>query len=94
MQYGTKPGSAGTQQVDAQHMTPYLAKSYSLNKTKTVYTFKLRTGLKFPSGVPVDAKAVKCSLERSMAGIGSYFLQDGIPGNLKSIQAKTRRRSS
>jgi peptide/nickel transport system substrate-binding protein len=88
MQYGTKPGSAGTQQVDAQHMQPYLAKSFTLNKAKTVYTFNLRTGLKFPSGVPVDAKAVKCSLERSMAGIGSYFLQDGIPGNLKSIQAK------
>ncbi len=87
MQYGTKPGPAGTQQIDATHMKPYLAKSFTVNKAGTVYTFKLRTGLKFPSGVPVDAKAVKCSYERSFAGIGAYFLEDGIPGNLKSVAA-------
>jgi peptide/nickel transport system substrate-binding protein len=87
MQYGTKAGPVGTQQVDARNMRPYLAKSFTLNKAKTVYTFKLRTGLKFPSGAAVDANAVKCSFERSMAGIGSYFLQDGIPGNLKSVEA-------
>jgi peptide/nickel transport system substrate-binding protein len=88
MAYGSRPAMAGTQEVDPQHMVPYLAKSFTKNKAGTVYTFKLRTGLKFPSGVPVDAKAVKCSFERSFSGIGAYFLEDGIPGNLKSVQAK------
>jgi peptide/nickel transport system substrate-binding protein len=90
MAYGTKPGPKGTRQVDAQHMTPYLARSFTVDKARKVYTFKLRTGLRFPSGVPVDAQAVKCSFERSMAGIGSYFLQDGIPGNLTSIEAPNK----
>jgi peptide/nickel transport system substrate-binding protein len=89
MAYGTKPGPAGTRQVDPQRMTPYLARSYTV-KSGRVYTFKLRTGLRFPSGRPVDANAVKCSLERSMAGIGSYFLQDGIPGNLTRIAAPNK----
>jgi len=87
MQYGSRPGPVGTKQFDPNSQTPYLAKSVSVSKDKLTYTFKLRTGLKFPSGVPVDANAVKCSFERSMKGIGIYFLEDGLPGNFKSITA-------
>ena len=87
MAYGSTAGTAGTQRVDPEHMVPYLAKSFTKNRTGTVYTFKLRTGLKFPSGAPVDAKAVKCSFERSFSGIGAYFLEDGIPGNLTKVDA-------
>jgi peptide/nickel transport system substrate-binding protein len=85
--YGSRPATAGTRTFDPNKFDAYLAKSWTVNKAGTVYTFKLRTGLKFPSGVPVDSKAVKCSFQRSFSGIGSYFLEDGIPGNFKSVAA-------
>lgn len=87
LQYGTRPGPVGTRQFDPNKQEPYLAKSYTISKDGRTYTFRLRTGLKFPSGRPVDAAAVKCSWERSAKGIGNYFLTDGLPGNLVSIGA-------
>lgn len=87
VQYGSQPGGNNTQQIDAKKMEPYLAKSISISNGGKTYTFKLRTGLKFPSGRPVDANAVKCSWDRSLKGIGVYFIQDGIPGNIVSYKA-------
>jgi peptide/nickel transport system substrate-binding protein len=88
-QYGSKPGPDGTSQVDPGHIVPYLAKSWTITKGGLVYTFHLRSGLKFASGTPVDAKAVKYSFERSinMGGCGGYFIYDGIytPPLIKSI---------
>ena len=53
------------------------------------YTFHLRSGVKFSSGRPVNAAAVKYSFERSinMGGCGGYFIYDGIytPPLIKSI---------
>lgn len=87
--YGSKPGPKGTTQVDPGHMLPYFAKSWKITNGGKRYTFKLRSGVKFPSGKPVDAKAVKYSFERSitMGGCGGYFIYDGIytPPLIKSM---------
>src|SRR5262245_30313216 len=81
-QYGSKPGPNGTTQVDPGHIVPYLAKSWTISRGGLVYTFHLRSGVKFSDGTPVDSKAVKFSLERSitMGGCGGYFIYDGIYG--------------
>ncbi len=88
-QYGSKPGPNGTTQVDPAHIEPYLARSWTISKGGTVYTFKLRKGVTFADGSPVNAAAVKFSFERSitMGGCGGYFIYDGIytPPLVKSI---------
>jgi peptide/nickel transport system substrate-binding protein len=87
--YGSKPGPRGTTKMDPGHIVPYFAKSWKITNGGKVYTFKLQPGVKFPSGKPMDAKAVKYSLERSitMGGCGGYFVLDGIytPPLIKSI---------
>jgi peptide/nickel transport system substrate-binding protein len=44
---------------------PQLATSWGWNDDATVLTFKLRPGVKFHDGEPVDAAAVKASLDRA-----------------------------
>ncbi len=88
-QYSSRPGPAGTTQFNPGKIDPYFAKSFKISNNGRTYTFKLPAGVKFPSGTPVDAKAVKYSLERSitMGGCGGYFIYDGIytPPLVKSI---------
>lgn len=45
---------------------PDLAESWSVSNRNLTWTFKLRKGVKFSSGNPVDAEAVKFSLDRIM----------------------------
>jgi peptide/nickel transport system substrate-binding protein len=45
---------------------PYLAESWAFSNGNKTLTFKLRPGLKFPSGDPLDSEAVKWSLERDI----------------------------
>lgn len=45
---------------------PWLATSWSESPDGLTYTFKLRTGVKFHDGTPVNAAAVKFSFERRM----------------------------
>lgn len=55
---------------------PSLAKSWTVSEDGLVWTFKLNPGNKFVDGTPVDAKAVKFSVERVMAikkGPADYF---------------------
>lgn len=47
---------------------PRLAESWSEDPSGLIWTFKLRPTLAFHDGSPVDAKTVKASLERSIAG--------------------------
>jgi peptide/nickel transport system substrate-binding protein len=49
---------------DANSFVPALAQSMKWNASHTVITFKLRKGLKFLNGDPLDAKAVKYTYDR------------------------------
>lgn len=88
-QYGTKPGPDGTMQIDASHIVPYFAKSWTITKHGTVYTFTLPAGAKFTSGDPMDAAAVVYSIQKIEGQAGAYFLYDGIytPPLVKSATA-------
>jgi peptide/nickel transport system substrate-binding protein len=66
--------------VDAHgNIIPMIAKSWAAAKDGKSITFKLRTDAKFHDGTPVDATAVKASLDRAVNFPGSAvasFLQD------------------
>jgi peptide/nickel transport system substrate-binding protein len=70
---------------------PYLAESWKYSNGNRTLTFKLRPGLKFPSGNPVDANAVKWSLERTIKAEGGGYSvleeTDFTPPLIKSISA-------
>jgi peptide/nickel transport system substrate-binding protein len=89
--YGHKKGPAGTEQVDPGKIIPYFATSWKISKDGRVYTFKLPKGVTFPSGHPMDAKAVKDSFDRNIktGGCGAYFIEDGLftPPLIKSVTA-------
>lgn len=51
---------------DPPVIKPWLATSYTVDPTATVWTFKLDARAKFQSGNPVDAAAVKASFERTL----------------------------
>lgn len=57
---------------------PGLASSYDVNKTGDVYTFHLRSGLKFTDGTAFTADVVKWSIERVVAlkGDPSWLVSD------------------
>jgi peptide/nickel transport system substrate-binding protein len=90
VRYGTKPGPDGTTQQDSSKIEPWLAKSWTVSDDGLVYTFSLRRGLRFPSGDPVDAGAVKYTFERllKMNQCGAFYILDGIyePPLIKSIE--------
>jgi peptide/nickel transport system substrate-binding protein len=98
IRYGDKPipgapsGVRATQE-DTTKFRPYLAKSWKVTDGGKTYTFTLRSDAKFPSGRPVDANAVKFSLERNLTvgACGAYFTNAGqTTGNIfKSITAPT-----
>lgn len=52
---------------DSTKIVGDLAKSFSVSPDRLTYTFKLRSGVKFHSGAPLTAKAVKASFERRLA---------------------------
>ncbi len=62
-----KPGSAET-------YTPVLAESWSVSDDKKAYTFKLRSGVKFHDGEPMNAAAVKASIDAVKDHGGAGFI--------------------
>jgi peptide/nickel transport system substrate-binding protein len=88
-QYGTVPGPDGTTQTDYSTIEPSLATSWTIGDGGLVYTFHLRSGVKFADGKPVTSADVKYSFERAitMNGCGAYFVLDGhyTPPLIKSI---------
>ncbi|MBS1861948.1 MAG: ABC transporter substrate-binding protein [Actinobacteria bacterium] len=89
-----EPGSVeGTeeQNLSVEGVEPYIAKSWAFSNGKRTLTFKIRPGLKFPSGDPLDANAVKWSLERTLTSeSGGYSVleeTDFKPPLIKSIEA-------
>ncbi|TDD69820.1 ABC transporter substrate-binding protein [Jiangella aurantiaca] len=90
--YATLPGPAeGTTTFDPSSFEPSLAKSWEISDDGLVYTFTLPDGLTFPSGEPLDAAAVKYSLDRTQAmGLcGNRYLNDQFvdPPLISSIEA-------
>jgi peptide/nickel transport system substrate-binding protein len=69
-------------------IVPWLAKSYTVSRGGTVYSMKLRPGLTFADGTPVNAAAVKFTFDRGLKGpVASYDLSNGLPGNVASVEA-------
>lgn len=91
VQHGTRESIEGTREVDYGTIEPYLADSWQMSDDGLVYTFTLKEGFTFPSGAPIDAEAVRYSLQRvmDMAGCGRFFLTDGHldPVIIESIEA-------
>ena len=89
-QYGSQEGPEGTTEFDPSNIEPYFAESIDISEDGLTHTFTLPEGVTFPSGEPVDAEAVKYSLERTitMGGCGGYFIYDGIyePPLIESIE--------
>ncbi|NEN07282.1 ABC transporter substrate-binding protein [Diaminobutyricibacter tongyongensis] len=58
-------------------LAPRLAESWTVSKDNTVYTFKLRPGVKFHDGTPFTSEAVKVSFARrlSINGGAAYMVQ-------------------
>jgi peptide/nickel transport system substrate-binding protein len=65
---------------DANNFVPALAESMKWNSAHTELTFKLRKGLKFLNGNPLDAQAVKDSYDR-------VFDQKGVTASLIAMAA-------
>ncbi len=53
---------------------PGLATQWSVSEDGMVWTFKLREGVTFHDGTPMNSAAVKASIERTMAAEGSGFI--------------------
>ena len=66
-------------------VVPMVAKSWKVTNGGLTYTFKLNTGIKFADGTPLDAAAVKYSIERNMTLEGSA--RKGELGSVKDVTA-------
>src|SRR5450756_2609460 len=49
---------------DSLKMVPVLADSHTVSKDGLVYTFKLKSGIRFHDGMPFNAEAVKVNFDR------------------------------
>jgi peptide/nickel transport system substrate-binding protein len=58
----------------AEKFTPLLAKSWESNVDGTVWTFHLRPNVKFHDGEPMNAAAVKASIEAAKDHAGASFI--------------------
>lgn len=79
------------QDLSITAVEPYLAESWKYSNGNRTLTFKLRPGMKFPSGNPLDANAVKWSLERTIKAEGGGYSvleeTDFTPPLIKKISA-------
>jgi ABC-type transport system substrate-binding protein len=65
-------------------VVPNLAESWKVDSTGTVYTFKIRSGIKFTNGKPLTANDFKFSIERTC---GPFTRED--KGNTISYHSET-----
>jgi peptide/nickel transport system substrate-binding protein len=74
-------------------LVPGLAQSWTVSKDGLEYTFKLRPGIKFQDGTPLNAEAVRFSFERQISEdapahkLGWYPFANFYFGTIKSIAA-------
>jgi len=78
LQPGQTTDANGVPSFDPTKAEPYFAESYEVSADGLTYTFALQDGWTFPSGEPMDAEAVKYSLDRTSAigGCGSAIVND------------------
>jgi peptide/nickel transport system substrate-binding protein len=71
---------------------PGLAESWTISKDGLQYTFKLRRGIAFHDGTPLNAEAVKFSIERQINPnhpaykLGKYPFANYFFGNVKAVE--------
>lgn len=74
-------------------IVPKLAKSWKTTHGGTVYIFKLRHGVQFADGTPVNAKAIKFNFDRMLvkgapgSKTGPFPLADQFFGEVKQVSA-------
>ena len=85
---GAPDGITATRE-DSTQFVGYLAESWDVSEDGTVLTFRIRDGVRFPSGRPVDAHAVAASLNRNLSSgaCGTYYIEAAQFGNTQSIEA-------
>jgi peptide/nickel transport system substrate-binding protein len=66
---------------DTLDIVPHLAESYEISPDGLTYTFKIRPGISFSDGEPLDAAAVKRSIERQIG------VEQGIAFALANVEA-------
>src|SRR5438477_12290866 len=77
---------------ESTQIVPGLAESWAVSKDGLQYTFKLRRGIKFHDGTPMNAAAVKFSIERQTnpdhpaAKLGKYPFANFFFGNVKAVE--------
>ena len=77
---------------ESTQVVPGLAESWTVSRDGLRYTFKLRKGVSFHDGTPLDAEAVKFSIERQiMPGhpfnkLGKYPFANYFFGNVKAVE--------
>ncbi|KWX87579.1 peptide ABC transporter substrate-binding protein, partial [Paenibacillus riograndensis] len=83
--YGIKPDK-GAKMPNTEAIRPMLGERWEVSNDNTVYTFKLKSGVKFQSGNPVDADSVVYSLDRVAKSSSGSFLY-GMAA-IKTVTAK------
>ena len=77
---------------ESTQVVPGLAESWTISKDGLQYTFKLRSGIKFHDGTPLNAEAVKFSIERQINPnhpaykLGKYPFANYFFGNVKAVE--------
>src|SRR6202795_3719940 len=77
---------------DSTEIVPGLAESWQMSADGLAWTFKLRRGVRFHDGTPLDAAAVKWSFDRVIdpthphAKIGKWSFVVGYLSSVKSVE--------
>src|SRR2546430_7622446 len=77
---------------ESTQIVPGLAEAWTVSQDRLRYTFKLRKGISFHDGTPLNAEAVKVSIERQINAedpfnkLGKYPFANYFFGNVKAVE--------